>query len=380
MRHCGINVDQKSTAYNNIYNKLLSDFIKDSDQACNSLGQQLDYVRFIRDVEATVAPPAIEEQNKASPPSSEPISTDKLIVPGERMGALRLDMNIRDLVKILGPATKEPPGLWRFSKMFEWDKLGVSAQVDSSTGKVLAVGIFVSSSGPWDMTIKGFSSADYTTAKGIRLGARREDAISALGPPERTVSGGGATSLYYGRRGMRVTAVDLGPHAGEISQIRIFWPTPPLGDSMIIPRERISNVGIGMALDRALALLGGGYHHEKEASGGDFYYWPHFGLGFVECNGQISSVRVARPSESDAGTIRYATADELSLDSALDEVEKAFGQSSTKQSSDGSIASLVCDSSGISFTFNSAHKVVAIEVFDPLRVCVSLEKKINNRP
>jgi len=105
MRHCGINVDQKSTAYNNIYNKLLSDFIKDSDQACNSLGQQLDYVRFIRDVEATVAPPAIEEQNKHLRLRQNP-SRRQAYSARRAHGALRLDMNIRDLVKILGPATK----------------------------------------------------------------------------------------------------------------------------------------------------------------------------------------------------------------------------------------------------------------------------------
>jgi hypothetical protein len=41
---------------------------------------------------------------------------DRLIVPGERIGSLRLDAKAGEIVKLLGPGTPRPGG-WRFSKM-----------------------------------------------------------------------------------------------------------------------------------------------------------------------------------------------------------------------------------------------------------------------
>ena len=61
---------------------------------------------------------------------------DRLIVPGERIGPLRLDAKVGEIVKLLGPGTLRPGG-WSFSKMQTWDAMGVWIDFDPGTGNVL---------------------------------------------------------------------------------------------------------------------------------------------------------------------------------------------------------------------------------------------------
>lgn len=85
--------------------------------------------------------------------------------------------------------------------------------------------IDTSGSNPW---------AEYSTPEGIQLGTRQQDMVSVMGPPERTVTGGGFTSFYYDRRGIRFTLYDTGPLAGKVGSMRVVWPSIPQGDTACI--------------------------------------------------------------------------------------------------------------------------------------------------
>lgn len=82
---------------------------------------------------------------------------------------------------------------------------------------------------------------EHGTPEGIRLGTQEQEIIAALGAPEQTYAQGGATSLYYDRRGIRFTVPDNGPLAGRVGAIRIIWPAVPRADTLIVPGKRISN-------------------------------------------------------------------------------------------------------------------------------------------
>jgi hypothetical protein len=196
-------------------------------------------------------PKDLRELHLAQSPTGQTApKADRLIVPGERIGPLRLDAKVGEIVKLLGPGTLRPGG-WSFSKVQTWDAMGVWIDFDPGTGNVLWIGTEASGSGPW---------AEYSTAEGIRGGARRDDVLAAMGPPARTVSAGGLTSFYYDSHGLRLTLADTGPDAGTVREIRVVWPSVLRGDALIIPGRRISTLEVGMPIDRALAQLGGGYH------------------------------------------------------------------------------------------------------------------------
>jgi Flp pilus assembly protein TadD len=280
---------------------------------------------------------------------------DQLIVPGERIGPLRLDAKVGEIVKLLGPGTLRPGG-WSFSKMQTWDAMGLWIDFDPGTGNVLWIGTEASSSSPW---------AEYSTPEGIRSGARRDDVLAAMGSPERTVSAAGLTSFYYDSRGLRLTFADTGPHAGTVREIRVVWPSVPRGDTLIVPGKRISTVEGGMPIDRVLTQLGGGYHRGESAPGFHVYYWPHLALSVVETGGHVISLRAARHKPADALGIRYAAADNLGEGSALADVKRTFGEPQRTQSVPGKdgLNSLIYDSWGIAFALDHEQKVRLVDVF-----------------
>jgi len=151
--------------------------------------------------------------------------SDHIIIPGERIGTLRLSGKISDIQNAFGLPTKTSDGPWRFSKTAWWR--GNYVEFDPATGNVFLIGIDGSAS-PW---------ADYSITNGIRFGSTRDDVVSAFGSPERTVTAAGSTSFYYDKRGVRFTLSDIGPKAGRVGEIRIVWPTVPHGDNHIIVRN-----------------------------------------------------------------------------------------------------------------------------------------------
>ena len=297
---------------------------------------------------------------------------DRLIVPGERIGPLRLDAKVGEIVKLLGPGTLRPGG-WSFSKMQTWDAMGVWIDFDPGTGNVLWIGTEASGSSPW---------AEYSTPEGIRSGARRDDVLAAMGSPERTVSAGGLTSFYYDSRGLRLTLADTGPHAGTVREIRVVWPSVPRGDTLIVPGRRISTLEVGMPIDRALTQFGGGYHRGESAPGFHVYYWPHLALSVVETGGYINSLRAGRDKPADALGIRYATADSLGEGSALADVKRTFGEPQRTQLGSGKEGpnSWIYDSWGIAFALDHEQKVRLVDVFRSSGTIADFDKIIARDP
>jgi hypothetical protein len=295
---------------------------------------------------------------------------DRLIVPGGRIGPLRLDAKVGEIVKLLGPGTLKPGG-WRFSKMQTWDAMGVWIDFDPGTGNVLWIGTEASGSGPW---------AEYSTAEGIRIGAKRDDVLAGMGSPERTVSAGGLTSFYYDSRGLRLTLAATGPHAGTVREIRVVWPSVPRGDTLIVPGKRISTLEGGMPIDRALTQLGGGYHRGESAPGFHVYYWPHLALSVVETGGHVISLRAARDKPADALGIRYATADNLGEGSAVADVKRTFGEPQRTQSGKEGLNSWIYDLWGIAFALDHEQKVRWVDVFGPSGTIADFDKIIARDP
>ena len=297
---------------------------------------------------------------------------DQLIVPGERIGPLRLDAKVGEIVKLLGPGTLKPGG-WRFSKMQTWDAIGVWIDFDPGTGNVLWIGTEASGSSPW---------AEYSTPEGIRIGAKRDDVPAAMGSPERIVSAGGLTSFYYDSRGLRLTLADTGPHAGTVGEIRVVWPSVPRGDTLIVPNKRISTLEVGMPIDRALTQLGGGYHRGESAPGFHLYYWPHLALSMVETGGYVNSLRAGRDKPADALGIRYATADNLGEGSAVAEVKRTFGEPQRTQLGSGKegLDSWIYDSWGIAFALDHEQKVRLVDVFRSSGTIADFDKIIARDP
>ncbi len=268
------------------------------------------------------------------------------------MGWMRLDGKIGDLIKGLGSDKRERQGRWRFSRSVTWPALNVGAEYDPSTGNLFLIEAFGSN--------QSFLASEFSTAGGVRLGARRDIVSEILGPPERTVSGGGSTSLYYDRAGIRFTVADMGPYAGEVGDIRINWPSVPRGDSLIIPSLRISVLEVGMPLDQALKFMGGGYHRSEPTPGSSVYYWPHFALSIVELDGYLHSVRFARDNPSDAATIRYATQNELSLSGSVAAVKSVLGEPPRKTNLSGGYQTWTYPAEGISFTFDFVQNILDV--------------------
>ena len=297
---------------------------------------------------------------------------DRLIVPGERIGPLRLDAKVGEIVKLLGPGTPRPGG-WSFSKAQTWDAMGVRIDFDPGTGNVLWIGTEASDSSPW---------AEYSTPEGIRIGARRDDVLAAMGSPERTVSAGGLTSLYYDSRGLRLTLVDTGPHAGTVREIRVVWPSIPRGDTLIVPGRRISTLEVGTPIDRALIQLGGGYHRGESAPGFHVYYWPHLALSGVETGGHVISLRAGRDKPADALGIRYEIAGTLGEGSALADIKRIFGEPQRTQSGPGKegLNSWIYDAWGIAFTLDHEQKVKLVDVFRASGTIADFDKIIARDP
>lgn len=287
---------------------------------------------------------------------TKPSFSDRRIVPGERIGPLLLDGKISDIKKVCGPGKLVIEGGPRKAQLFSvqtWNPIGLWVQFDSMTGNVVWISVEAGGSNAW---------AEYSTTDGVHLGTSQQELVAIMGPPERTVTEGGATSLYYDRRGLRFTVIDSGPLAGKVGSLRVVWKSVSHGDTLAIPGKRISNVELGMEVDKAVAALGGGYHEGEVARGVHVYYWPHLGLSFVERDGTVISVRAARQKPADAPGIRYATADGFGQGSSAAQIQEAMGTPS-KPDPNADPHFLIYRPRGIAFGFDNQEKVMAVDVF-----------------
>jgi hypothetical protein len=258
-------------------------------------------------------------------PESAPAATtpsDHKIIPGERVGPIRLAASIDEVGSILGPNSwREAPWCWPGSMMRYWVDMGFSVVRDTETGNIVEISVKRDGAGPWPDYW-----ATYRTPEGVCLGSKKRDVISLMGTPERTVSGGGAKSLYYDRRGIRFTILGRWPFARKVGAMRIVWPSVPRGDTLVVPGSRISSIEVGMAIDAVLAALGGGYLKGK-SSASFVYYWPHLGLSLVEQSGRAISVRAGSAVSADAPSLLYATTEGLSFGSKASDIRRVYGDS-----------------------------------------------------
>jgi hypothetical protein len=122
----------------------------------------------------------------AASPAVSQVPDDKLIVPGQRIGKWTLEMTIRDLVQMNGPATTiftpnlldiVPPPLRRY----DWEPLGFGALTrDGQRVEFFLV----------------FSPA-FKTEKGVGPGSNRVAVQSAYGTPTAETRAGVTTRMIY---------------------------------------------------------------------------------------------------------------------------------------------------------------------------------------
>lgn len=282
--------------------------------------------------------------------------SDRAIVPGERIGPVRLAGKIDEVLKLFGPGTVKRQGERELFALQTWDAMGLWVQFDPGTGNVVWISVDTSGSNPW---------AEHSAPGGIRLGTRQQDLVSVMGAPERTVTGGGATSFYYDRRGIRFTLPDTGPLAGKVGAMRVVWPSVPLGDTLVVPGKRISSIDVGAPVDRVLAVLGGGYHRGESSPGFHVYYWPHLGLSFVERASRVISVRAGGHVPADAPGLRYSTMDGLGRDASASQIKDVFGEPPETDSSRFGGHMWIYRSRGIAFELDKEQKVRLVDVFPP---------------
>ena len=287
-------------------------------------------------------------------------STDRLIVPGERIGPLRLAGKIDDIAKLLGEGTDKGPSGWPgpFAVARAWDAFGLLVIADKGTGNILWLSMELNERAQWDT---------YATTDGIRIGLTEPQVTSILGKPERTLDEGGLRSLYYDRRGIRLILVEKGTFAGKVAGIRIVWPSVAHGDTLIVPGERISAIPVEGLVMEVLPALGGGYIRGQKRKGEDVFFWPHLGLGIVERQGRIFDVTFGTNFPTDAANLRYATAEGFGRGTPAVAITAALGQPDRTEKGEDYFGKpnqhWIYDSRGIAFTVDDDQRIQAISVF-----------------
>ena len=280
-------------------------------------------------------------------------SSDGMIVPGERIGPVLLSGQIEDVVRLFGNGRDLGRGLWRFSKIREWDEIGLWIDFDAGTGNIFLISIDATGLNVW---------RNHAISGGIRLGALDSELMKIMGTPERYVRGGGSTSVYYDRRGIRFTVNDAGLSASQVRVIRVVWPNKSPGDTLIVPGKRISNVELGMSAEQVLAQLGGGYHRAEPWPGRIFYYWPHFGLGVEVRAGRIFTITAAKEHSGDAAGIIYAVDQSVGYGSHADEIKRQYG-TTQEIGPCGGWQCWTYRNRGVNFSLDDESRVRVVDVF-----------------
>jgi outer membrane protein assembly factor BamE (lipoprotein component of BamABCDE complex) len=137
---------------------------------------------------ATIVTPAVAQQS----------SIDHLIVPGQRIGQIKVGMSLSEVEALIGrPSTSRPlstqtvilqPGK---SMLYTW-QLG--------PGNGLSVQTTVSN----EVYLVGTFATNYGTSEGLHVGSRLSEVTSMLGAPSRTIARPsiGANYLVYDDRGI----------------------------------------------------------------------------------------------------------------------------------------------------------------------------------
>jgi len=139
---------------------------------------------------------------------------DRSIVPGERIGRLRLGGKLEEIISVLGKAVPRGPGIRKGTTTYTWDPIGLWLIADNAAGDIIWISVEVGEN-PW---------GGLATREGLRLGSTEEQVLAAMGKPARTVSDGFAKSLYFDQQGIRFTLPITGPMAGKVAALRVVRP------------------------------------------------------------------------------------------------------------------------------------------------------------
>jgi hypothetical protein len=122
-----------------------------------------------------------------------PLQGDRLIVPGQRCGDIKVGMTIQEIEAAWGPPSTTNPAV----HLYQWAAKGVG--VTGQRGRVVAITL---------------STGDYVTRQGLKVGSLRSEVLAALGQPQQTV----AQQMVY-KQGIMFTI------SGEqVAVVQVFSP------------------------------------------------------------------------------------------------------------------------------------------------------------
>ena len=275
---------------------------------------------------------------------------DKLVVPGQQIGALRLNAKLPELIATYGRESSRGPGGYQGAIALDWSSIGLTVNGDARSGNLIQISIRSAGSNQW---------SGFATGEGVALETPQEKVIEALGAPTRSEDGldillvrpGGSTSLAVAPRGLYYLdkGIVFGVHApGIVKEIAVHRPIRAPGDTLVVPGERISGVRLDMPQDEVLRLLGGGF---VEPPPGEFHYWPHTGHYVHFVNGRVAQLQVTTSKPTEWARIRYATAQGLGFKSTPDQVRRLLGEAQGQERA-GRYEAWIYRSLGILFVFD----------------------------
>ena len=282
---------------------------------------------------------------------------DRLIVPGDRIGHLRLAGTLAEIEALHGAGVAEGKPESFQTKTYAWAPLGLRVGVDEVSRNVLWIVVSGENTDAW----RGFA-----TAEDIGLGTPGERLIVRMPWIDRILSDGrGKRFFNFDDLGIRFVVAGRGARAGGIAEIRIAWAPRQVGDLLIVPGERISAVRVGATLAEARAVLGGGFQQWRpwlRRPERTLYGWWHLGLSLLEEGGRVVEVRASRVSAEMKTPPRYTTLSGLGPGSTLEDVRRGFG---APPKVDGRAVDLWTDPwAGIAFSFSFEGKRVGdVRVF-----------------
>lgn len=282
---------------------------------------------------------------------------DKLVVPGERIGPLKLASRLADLEAMYGRATPQGRGLWDLSTMYGWDAIGLRV-IAGTTGNVLWMSVCPCGSNPW---------AGFTTAEGLGFGATEEQVRAAMGPPSRTVGDASGKALHFAAQGIAFVFESGGPQADKVSGVYVYWKHRSPGDTVVVLGRRISSVTVGAPVSAVQSQLGTGFTYVRPGNF-EVYHWPSYALAIFVQDGRVVQVDAYYDEYHDDLKIRYATTQGLGIGSTREEVRAAFGEPPQRELR-GPIEAWVYMNQGIVFNVaisgSLTGRIVGVGVFAP---------------
>lgn len=127
------------------------------------------------------------------------VSDDKLIVPGQRVGAWTLQMTVQEIVGALGRQTRISSGgqlgtdFQGDLRVYRWERVGLNAYTRDDRSILL---------------LEADNAPEFVTEKGVKWGMPRADVESAYGRPTRVTQWGrldpAQVTLQYNEIGLEV--------------------------------------------------------------------------------------------------------------------------------------------------------------------------------